>query len=315
MKSVIVALMGVAALVASTEAMAAAQSAAPQPVPSAQAAGSQTPTPAKATRAMPTPSKLTASSPFRWPRARNTGVAKCPKLKKVNNGDEVRLDRNGQVYENKELMNPAVIRVVAHDVTIRCVKLHGTGWFGIDNTDLARPAPHARDLIVDRVDISCRDKGQVIGILAQSATVTRSNVHNCDHFMNAGGDNLVIRRNFCHDLTNKPVVHADCIQTMGGNTNMLIEHNSLWSRDTSDILLGQEYGDARNVIINHNRLMSEGTPPPAYLLYLSGTNTQVTNNRFSKRFTYGACTLNTRNHVVWRGNVWHESGRRLRSCG
>lgn len=250
-----------------------------------------------------------------WPDASNTGVVGCPALEKVDNGDEIQLNRDGAVFENKELMNPAIIRVLAHDVTIRCVKMNGTGYFGIDNEGLPdSPAPGADDTTIDRVEIDCQNQGQVIGILAQSATVTRANVYNCDHFLNAGGDNLVIRDNYCHDLTDLPVVHADCIQTLGGNDNMLIEHNALWSRDTSDILLGQEFGDASNVVINNNRLMSVGNPPPAYLLYLSGTNTVVTNNRFTKRFTYGACTLNTDNPVVWSGNVWDETGKPLRSC-
>ena len=97
------------------------------------------------------------------------------------------------VYENKELLNEAVIRVLAHNVTIRCVKMNGSGYFGIDNTNLQESrSERVIDTTVDRVDISCKDKGQVIGILLQSATVTRANVHHCDHFMNAGGDNLMI---------------------------------------------------------------------------------------------------------------------------
>ncbi len=93
---------------------------------------------------------------------------------------------------------------------------------------------------------------------------------------------------------------------------MLIEHNSLWSRDTSDILIGQEYGEARNVTINNNRLMSIGTPPPAYLLYVSGINTKVTNNRFTRRYSYGPCTLNTSaSNVTWQGNVWDDDGPAL----
>jgi Domain of unknown function (DUF4082)/Right handed beta helix region len=286
--------------------------ASPRPTaPTSTSTDAPTPWPATSPGASSTATSSAASG---WPDASNTGVVGCPPLEKVNNGDEVSLRTNGHVYENKELMNPAVIRVLAHNVTIRCVKMNGTGWFGIDNTDLQDPAPNANDTTIDRVDISCRDSGQRIGILVKSATVTRANVHNCDHFLNAGGDNLVIRDNYCHDLTNLPVVHADCIQTMGGNTNMLIDHNSLWSRDTSDILLGQEFGDARNVVINNNRLMSVGTPPPAYLLYLSGTNTQITNNRFTRRYTYGACTLNTNNPVVWSGNVWDDDGAPLSSC-
>lgn len=276
----------------------------------ARGAATAAPTPGPSTG----PASGPTAGPGGWPDASNTGVTGCGPLQQVDNGDEVRLARDGQVLENKEFLNPAVIRVVAHNVTIRCVKLNGTGWYGIDNTDLTAPADHANDTIVDRVEISCQDQGQVIGMLLQSATVTRSNVYACDHFLNAGGDNLVIRDNYCHDLTDKPVVHADCIQTMGGNRNMLIEHNSLWSRDTSDILLGQEYGDATNVVINNNRLMSVGSPPPAYLLYLSGTNTVVTNNRFTRRFTYGHCTLNTRHPVVWEGNVWDDNGAPIRHC-
>jgi hypothetical protein len=194
------------------------------------------------------------------------------------------------------------------------VKWNGVGYYGIDNK-FGDAAATSTDVIVDQVDITCKDQGQVVGILLQSATVTRTNVHNCDHFMNVAGNNVVIRENYCHDLTDLQVVHADCVQSLGGLDNLRIEYNTFWSRDTSDIMLGQEYGDATNIVINNNRLMSMGTPPPAYLLYLSGTNTVVTNNRFTKRYGYGACTLNTANPVTWSGNVWDEDGTPIARCG
>ena len=244
-----------------------------------------------------------------WPDASNTGTVNCPPLEKVNNSGDTVILQDNTVFENKELLNPGAIVIRgAHNVTIRCVKLNGTGWFGIDNTDRPSPTGTYTDVIVDQVDISCQDKGQVIGMLLKAATITRANVHNCDHMLNVGGDNVIIQDSYCHDLTDLPVVHADCIQSTGGVSNIRIEHNALWSRDTSDILLGQEYGDATNVVINNNRLMSMGSPPPAYLLYLSGTNTVVTNNRFTRRFNYGHCTLNTSNPVTWTNNVWDDDG-------
>jgi hypothetical protein len=217
------------------------------------------------------------------------------------------ITQDGAVLENTEFLNPMYLSIHAHNVTVRCVKWNGTGYFGMDNK-FGDIAPSPTDVIVDQVDITCKDQGQVIGILLQGATVTRSNVHNCDHMMNAAGDNVIIRDNYCHDLTSLAVVHADCIQELGGLTNLTIDHNSLWSRDTSDILLGQEYGDASNVRITNNRLMSIGDPPPAYLLYISGTNTVVDGNRFTRRYGYGPCTLNTGNPVTWTNNVWDDDG-------
>lgn len=273
----------------------------PTPVTAGVEPGAASPSPTQGTE------RLAA-----WPDATNTGVAGCPPLEKVENGDQVVLQEDGAVYENKELVNEAVIRVLAHHVTIRCVKMTGTGYFGIDNSDL-KDAVGPDDTTVDRVEISCRDKGQVIGILLKHGTVSRADVHNCDHMVNAGGDQLTVRDSYCHDLTDKEVVHADCIQTLGGATGLTIQHNSLWSRDTSDILLGQEYGDAKDVLIDGNRLMSIGDPPPAFLLYVSGLSTTVTNNRFTRRYTYGPCTLNTAaEHITWEGNVWDDDGSELR---
>lgn len=252
-----------------------------------------------------------------WPDATNTGVAGCPPLEKVNNGDEVKVFNDGEVLENKEFLNPAVIRIRGHNVTIRCIKMNGIGWFGMDSTEVERLPNTATDIVVDRVDIDCQMSPQVIGILLSAATVTRANVYNCDHFMNVAGDHTVIRDNYCHDLTDLEVVHADCVQTLGGMTDMLIEHNSFWSQDTSDIMLGQEYGDGSNYVINKNRLMSQpGKTPPAFLIYISGTNTQITNNRFTRRIGAGPCTLNATNPVVWTNNVWDDNGAQipLSSC-
>jgi hypothetical protein len=230
-------------------------------------------------------------------------------LKKVASGGQVVLSTAGQVYQNIELTDETIIRVRANNVTIRCVKMNGTGWFGVDNTEIP-----VTGTTVDQVEISCLDNQQRIGVLLQNGTLSRADVHNCDHMVNAGGDNLTVKDSYCHDLTDKEVVHADCIQTLGGADGLLIQHNSLWSRDTSDILIGQEYGDASNVVIVGNRLMSIGTPPPAYLLYLSGTNTIVKDNRFTRRFTYGHCTLNTSNPFTWSGNVWDDTGAPINGC-
>ena len=280
----------------------------------AKAATTTTTTTAKAatstTTAKATTTTTTGTPPSTgWPDATNTGVAQCPPLTRVNNGDEVVLNTAGQVYQNVELLNAAIIRVLAPNVTIRCVKMNGIGYYGVDNTERAT----AINLLVDQIDITCLDT-RGVGLLIHDAVVSRANVHNCDDAIHAGGDHLVIRDSYCHDLIDKVDVHADCIQSLGGNTGLLIEHNSLYSRDTSDVLLGQEYGDSHDVVINNNRFMSVGSPPPAYLLYLSGTNTRVTNNRFTRRYTYGACTLITNNPFVWSGNVWDDDGTTIPTC-
>jgi hypothetical protein len=282
----------------------------PKPTLSASETLSPSPTATASTAGTTTPSP----QPGGWPDESNTGVAGCPPLTRVD-GPEVTLRQDGMVYENKEV-HGAVIRILAHNVTIRCVKIVGIGWYGIDNTDRPSPSNTYTDVVVDRVDVDCQNKGFVVGLLLQAATISRANVHHCDHMMNVGGDNVIIKDSYCHDLTKLPGkdVHADCIQSMGGNVNLTIQHNALWSWDTSDILLGQEYGDARNVVVDNNRLMSDPdqSPPPAYLLYVSGTNTKITNNRFSRRYTYGPCTLNTAaSNITWSNNVWDDDGSQI----
>ena len=277
------------------------------PSPSVTPKPSVTPTPTPTTSTTVTPKPTPA--PAGWPDADTTGVAKCGTLKKVTSGGQVVLNEDGQVYENIELTDETIIRVRADDVTIRCVKMNGTGWFGIDNTEI--PVTNTR---VDQVDISCLDNPQRIGVLLREGALTRANVRNCDHMVNAGGDNLTVKDSYCHDLTDAEVVHADCVQTLGGADGLLIEGNAFYSRDTSDVLIGQEFGDARNVVVHRNYFGSGGNPDPAYLLYLSGTNTKVTDNVFTRQYTYGHCTLNTSNPVVWTGNTWADDGSPVPSC-
>lgn len=248
-----------------------------------------------------------------WPDETNTGVAGCPPLERVNNGDQVNLNQNGQVLENKEYLNNVVINIAANNVTVRCVKLNGAGYFGVDNTN----APNATGAVVDRVEVDCQDSGTSIAFLLHDAVLSRANAYRCNDMVMVGGDNLTIQDSFCHDLSSyDPGFHADCIQNLGGNTGLTIRHNSLWGWDTSDVLLGQEYGDAQNVLIENNRFMSDPdiTPPPAYLLYLSGTNTIVRNNFFTKRYTYGPCTLNTDNPYTWVNNRWWEDNTIIPDC-
>lgn len=251
-----------------------------------------------------------------WPDASNTGTAGCPALQQVDtsgDGWQVNLNQDGMVYENKEIMNETVLRVRANNVTIRCVKMHGIGWYGIDNTEITS----VTGTVVDRVDVDCQDKGFVVGLLLHDAVVSKANVHNCDHMINSAGNNLTVQDSYCHDLTNIPGqdIHADCIQNMGGNSGNTYRHNSMWGWDTSDIILGQEFGDASDLIIENNRFMSDpNKTPPAYLLYLSGTNTIVRNNFFTKRYTYGHCTLNTSNPFTWTNNRWWEDNAVISGC-
>lgn len=257
-----------------------------------------------------------------WPDATNTGTVTttgCPaNLQQVDtsgDGYQVNLNQDGMVYENKEIMNETVLRVRANNVTIRCVKMHGIGWYGIDNTEINT----VTGTVLDRVDVDCQDKGFVVGLLLHDAVVSKANVHNCDHMINSAGNNLTVEDSYCHDLTNIPGqdIHADCIQNMGGNTGNTYRHNSMWGWDTSDILLGQEYGDASDVIVEKNRFMSDpNKTPPAYLLYLSGTDTIVRDNFFTKRYTYGHCTNNTVQGATftWTNNRWWEDNTVISGC-
>jgi hypothetical protein len=276
--------------------------------PTTQPSPSQTPTQTPTSTPTQSPTSTPTAPPGDWPDAASTGVADCGTLRKVQSGGQVVLNEDGQTYQNVELTDETIIRVRADNVTIRCVKMNGTGWFGIDNTEI-----QVTGTTVDQVDISCLDDPQRIGVLLRNGTLSRANVHNCDHMVNAGGDNLTVKDSYCHHLTTAEVVHADCVQTLGGADQLLIEGNAFYSRDTSDVLLGQEFGDAKNVVIDRNYFGSGGNPDPAYLLYLSGTNTKVTNNVFTRDYTYGHCTLNTTNPVVWEGNTW-EDGEPVNSC-
>lgn len=242
-----------------------------------------------------------------WPDAGNTGIAKCGPLTRVDNENEINLDEGG-VLENTELLNPVVLQVRGPGVTIRCVKFTGgTGYFGVDNTHYG-PTGNTDSVLIDQVEIDCKDGGQLTGLLVHSATVSRVNIGHCEDGVKIGGNDVVVRDSYCHDLTNIAIAHSDCIQSYGDNQGLLVQHNSLWSRDTSDVLMGQEGGDSAGVVIRNNQFMSVGDPPPAFLLYVSGTNTIVANNQFSRRFSFGACTVTTKHPVTWTANTWEDDG-------
>lgn len=246
-----------------------------------------------------------------WPEAASTGLSDCPEPK-VTQGSEIVIDEPNTVLENVELRD-AVINVKAPGVVIRCVRITGSGYFGIDNT--ATPDDEVPDLVIDRVEIDCRAAS--VGLLIKGASVSRADISGCADAIRVAGSDVTISGSYCHDLySSGEDLHADCIQSTGGTDNLVIENNSLWGWDTSDILLGLEGGESRGVIIRGNRLMSDPDrePAPAFLTYVSGSDTQVTDNRFSRRFTYGPCTLiggATAETIRWSGNVWDDDGSAL----
>lgn len=289
----------------------------PTPTPTPSATPTPTPSPTPSDTPTPTPSpEPPATADF--PTAATTGVSSCPTLAKVNNGDEVAVTQNGAVVENVEYLNPVVMNIRATDVTVRCVKFNGTGYFGIDNTVNGFSA---KNTVVDQVDMSCQRNPQIVGLLLQDATATRLNVHDCDHMVNIAGSNVTVADSYCHDLTDAEVVHADCIQDTGGHDKTTIRGNAFYSRDTSDVLLGQEGGDGTNYLVEGNLFSSVGSPPPAFMLYLSGTNTTVKDNVFDLQrdngvggFTYGHCTDNTGPaDYTWTGNT-DETGKTIEGC-
>ena len=136
------------------------------------------------------------------------------------------------------------------------------------------------------------------------------------------GDNVTVTDSYVHALVNCGDCHTDAAQATGG-VNVVLRHNSLENPygETSCILLGNEFGPLRNVLVENNLLNGGG-----WAVYGGGEDGNVDHIRFiGNHFVrapqgfwpeggyWGPVSAFGRNRPgnVWSGNVWHDNGKTI----
>lgn len=142
--------------------------------------------------------------------------------------------------------------------------------------------------------------------------IRRCNITACENAVGIGENAMVIEDNWIHDLAFEGEAHTDGIQGIGGFTSLTIEHNAIYSRDTSCIILQNEGSGFSGVDVNNNLLdMSAGGAACIICRGDKGAGivgaVSFTNNRLVKPPSggYTDIGLDVAGPITFTGNVDH----------
>jgi hypothetical protein len=211
-----------------------------------------------------------------FPNATNTGVPAGTNLTAYTGPMTITTD--GTVIDGK-IIN-GTLRVMADNVVIKNSQVNYTGWWGID-------AEGANNFTVQDSDIvgpgySGDSNAGILG----SGTFVRNDISKSENGIVLQDGSSKVIANYVHDLQDSAAdPHYDGISVQGGQDGVLIEGNTVFGRDTSDVFIKNDFGPINNVTVNANYLAGD----PGMTLYVDGradggpiTNVSVTNNYMEK---------------------------------
>jgi len=272
--------------------------------PTAPEAGELTaPPPAAPAPPLPHPAyRAHPMDPAAFPTAADTG-ARGP----LQTSGPITVDQPGALIENLDVTGE--INVVAPDVTIRNVRLHGGSatWLLVVRSDTGTTA---LDGVSVEADAGAAVEHGIFQVGNGRLAVRRSRILGTqDGCACASGS---ITDSFVRLGRSQNGSHNDGIQS-GGGSGLLIRHNTILNPNgqTSAIALFEEFGPQVNVTVEDNLLAGGG-----YTIYAGDGSrrpsaVRVVRNVFSRRFfssggAYGPATAwcATCPGAVWSGNIW-----------
>jgi hypothetical protein len=251
----------------------------------------------------PIPTPTPSPTPTGWPDATNTGAKG---ILAAYTGS-MTIITAGTVIENKDIKG--VLSIKAANVTLKNCRLTGGGFWGID----ASFAPAIGTFIIQDCTIIGPGAGNksdsaVVG----SGTFLRNDISKFENGIRLQDGKSVVKDNYVHDLQATVDGHYDGIAAQGGQNGVLIEHNTVIGKDTSDIFIKNDFGPINDVTVNNNLLL--GTP--AYNVYSDGrasggpiTNVKITNNVCHKG-VYGYFSIDNSSPAI-SGNTDYDTGKAI----
>ena len=235
---------------------------------------------------------------FGMPNATNTGVPAGTSLS-VYTGP-MTITKAGTVIDGA-IIN-GTLTIAAADVTIKNSVIQNYGFWGID----ASAGVAIGNVTVQNCTLTALSTSDTDSAIVGSGTFIGNNISNSENGIRLQDGASVVKDNYIHDLNdNFGDPHYDGIALQGGQNNVLIEHNTVSGRDTSDIFIKNDFGPISNITVRNNLLY--GDPKhgdPASDIYVYGpntTNVTITNNYMEKSLYEYVAILNANPNVS--GNV------------
>ena len=206
-----------------------------------------------------------------FPDASTTGVPAGTTLTEYTG--PMTITEDGTVIEN-QIINGS-LRVTADNVTIKNCKIDFTGYWGVD-------AEGAQNLTIQDCDITGPGyAGTSNAAILGGGTFLRNDISKAENGIVLQGT-AVVKGNYIHDLENSGSdPHYDGISVQGGQDGVVIEGNTILARDTSDIIINNNFGPVNDVTIKDNFLGGD-VGINIYIHDPETTNVEITGNYLAK---------------------------------
>jgi hypothetical protein len=278
----------------------------------ASATPTPSPTGSPSVKATGTPTRPPGTtSPKAYPSSATTGWRRT-KVTLAAQGGNRTITKSGTVISGKDVAG--CLQIAAANVRIVKSRIRCDGYYPVEV--IGQGSLTIEDTEIDGLGSS---KGNCIA--GENFIAVRIDCHDVGDGMRMGS-NSRIENSYIHDLATCGNCHNDGIQVTGA-VGVVIRHNTIENEhsQTSAILLGNEFGPLRDVLVENNLLSGGG-----FTLYGGGSDSNVSqirviNNRFRrtpdgffpKGGSYGPVAyFDTRlSGNSWSGNVWHDSGEAI----
>lgn len=245
-----------------------------------------------------------------YPDATNTGVLSGVTLT-PHAGDLV-INTPGAVISGLDITGTVYIN--APNVTLENCKVTSTDWSVVNISGVT-------GTIIQDCTISGTGNGPAgQGGISGTGTFLRNDISGTSDGIQVVGSNTVVQDNYIHDLqASGTESHYDGIQLDGGFNNVTIEHNTVIGRDTSCVMITNDFGGMDNIVVDKNLLLGQNDAAATIYVYekanLPGqiTDVQVTNNALGKgQWYWGDIQLT---EPVWTNNVDYATGKIVSADG
>ncbi|MCA1413390.1 right-handed parallel beta-helix repeat-containing protein [Bradyrhizobium sp. NBAIM20] len=238
-----------------------------------------------------------------WPNATNTGVR--PNVKLTPSGDVV-ADQAGATISGLDIQGRVYIK--APNVTLIDSKVTSASFY------IVRIEPGVTGTVIRNCEINGVGSGNdgSYGIVGQG-TFVANNIYNVENGIGVSGSDTLIQDNYIHDLLASGSPHYDGISIDGGNSNIVIRHNTVINAhtQTSAVMIDNYFGPISNIEVDGNLLTGGGYTVYSSAQFNGGSVAGVsfTKNRMG-RGKWGYSSI-VKNVPVWRENVDSATGRTI----
>lgn len=279
------------------------------PLPSATTAPTTPPPSPTATAPAPAPSPstttttpaptVTAPAVGSYP---GSGTAGVPTGTVLRPSSSLVLSTPGAVVDGLDITG--TVQINASNVTLRRSRVTTGSAFSV-----IRVKEGVTGVRIEDVTVNGRGSSGTSGSMGimGPATVVRADISGVENgFTPSSGS--VLQDSWIHNLNAPGSPHLDGVQIDGGQSNILLQRNTIdlreWSQ-TAAIMIDNYFGPIDGIRVDNNRLLGAG-----YTVYSDGQfsggsirNVSFTNNRFIKGSWGYALIRNNATTPVWTGNV------------